>query len=52
MTRYQVLRKVLRCDPLTAGFIAFMNWAMGVPANEIRVMTLVIEIDQAWEAGA
>lgn len=44
MTRYSVLRK-MGCDPLTAGIIAGMNWLLGVPKNEIRVMRIVIEIE-------
>ena len=44
MTRYQALRRI-GCDPLAAGFIALMNWALGVPANEIRVMVATIEFD-------
>jgi len=48
MTRYQALR-LLRADPLTAAAIAFLNWLFGAPANEIRFMHLVVEIDDIQE---
>lgn len=44
MTRYQVLRR-LHCDPITAGFIAAMNWLCGVPTNLIAFMSVRIEFD-------
>ncbi|WP_156174087.1 hypothetical protein [Cupriavidus basilensis] len=50
MTRYSALRK-MGCDPLTAGIIAGMNWLVGVPNNEIRVMHIVIEIEEVDHAG-
>lgn len=43
MSRYRALRH-MGCDPLTAGVIALMNWAMGRPANEIHFMHMVIEV--------
>lgn len=43
MSRYQVLRR-LGCDPLAAGFIAFLNWMRGYPANEIHFTHIVIEV--------
>lgn len=46
MSRYQILRRSLGCDPLTAGVIALLNWAQGVPANELRFMHLTIEIEE------
>ncbi len=42
MTRYQALRRI-GCDPLTAGFIAGMNWAMGQPKGHIRFMHITME---------
>lgn len=45
MTRYQALRKGLGLDPITAGFTAFMNWVMGVPAGIAGIMHITIEYD-------
>lgn len=45
MTRYQALRRHLGCGPLTAGFIALMNWARDVPSGHIVFLTLHIEFD-------
>lgn len=45
MTRYRALRHYLRCDPLTAGVIAFLNWARDVPAGHIVFLTLHCEYD-------
>lgn len=39
MTRYQALRR-LGCDPLSAAFIAVLNWMRGVEPNRIVFMTL------------
>ncbi len=50
MTRYQALRRI-GCDPLTAGVIALMNWAMGHPPNEIHFMHMVIEVDEEPHPG-
>jgi hypothetical protein len=44
MSRYQALRRI-GCDPLTAGFIAAMNWAMGQPKGQIRFMHITMEYD-------
>lgn len=44
MSRYRALR-LLRCDPLSAGLIAFFNWLRDVPPGEIRVFTAVLEYD-------
>ena len=44
VSRYRALRN-LGCDPLTAGFIAFMNCVAGVPAREIHFMNVVIELE-------
>lgn len=45
MSRYRALRS-LGCDPLSAGFIAALNRAFGVPSHLIVFMTVVIEIEQ------
>lgn len=44
MTRFQALRR-MRCDLVTAAFIALMNWMADVPQGEIRFMSVVIEFD-------
>ena len=44
MTRYQVLRH-MKCEWLSAASVAFFNWLLKAPANEIRFMTVVIEFD-------
>lgn len=44
VTRYQVLRR-LKCDPLTAGLIAGLNWAFDAPSGEIHFMGVIIEFD-------
>lgn len=51
MTRYQALRKLCGCGPVTAGFIAFGNFLRGVPPGLIVFMTLQIDYDHT-EAGA
>ncbi len=33
LSRYRALRDMAGCGPLTAGFIALLNWACGVPAG-------------------
>ena len=43
MSRYQALRSI-GCDPLSAGFIAFLNWMRGYPVNHIQFLNVVIEI--------
>lgn len=43
MTRYRVLREMCGCGPITAGFISFMNWAMGVPKGRAVFMSVEIE---------
>lgn len=43
MTRYKFLREEMGCDPLTAGFISFMNCLMEFPENEIRFMNTIVE---------
>lgn len=43
-SRYKILRRSLGCGPLTAGFIALMNWARGYPPNELHFLNVVIEI--------
>lgn len=30
MTRYQALRRLCGCGPVTAGFIALLNWVFNV----------------------
>lgn len=44
MTRYQALRRI-GCDPVGSACIAFMNWVMGYPANEIRFIGVTAEFD-------
>lgn len=44
MSRYRALR-ILKCDPLSAGIIAFFNWLRDVPAGEIRVFTACLTYD-------
>jgi hypothetical protein len=44
VTRYRALRRI-GCDPLAAALVAVLNWLQRVPANEIRVLTTVVEID-------
>ncbi|CAE32162.1 hypothetical protein [Bordetella bronchiseptica] len=46
MTRYRALR-LMGCGWFTAGFIAALNEAFGVPKNEVRFMNVVIAIDDA-----
>lgn len=46
MTRYQALRRI-GLDPLASAFVAFFNWLFNVPRNEIHVMHMVIEFDDA-----
>lgn len=48
MSRYQALRR-MGCDPLSAGFVAFMNWMRGNPPNRIAFLTTVIEIEDEKE---
>lgn len=50
MTRYQVLRHV-GCDPISAGFIAFLNWLRGVPPDIVRFGTVEIELPAAGVMG-
>lgn len=45
MTRYQALRRLCGCDPLTAWLIDTMNKLRGVPAGRIGFMHMVIEYD-------
>ena len=45
MSRYRVLRELCGCGPFTAGFIASLNWLMGVPNG--RAVFLNVEIE--WE---
>lgn len=52
MTRYQALRRHLRCDPLTAAVIAFLNWAREVPAGHILFLTLHVEYDPTPPKGS
>lgn len=49
MSRYQILRSI-GCDPFAAGAIAFMNWVIGTPPNEIRFMHVTMEIEQPAHA--
>jgi len=35
MSRYQALRQLAECTPVTAGFVAVLNWACRVPAGLI-----------------
>ncbi len=49
MTRYAALRAI-GCDPFSAGVIAFMNWVAGQPANEIRFMHIIMEIEPDQDA--
>ncbi|MCM2572559.1 MULTISPECIES: hypothetical protein [Achromobacter] len=44
MTRYRALR-LLGCGWFTATIVAGVNWLFGVPANEVRFMNVVIEIN-------
>lgn len=44
MTRYQALRK-MKCDPLTAAFISFLNFMFGVKEGYIGIMNITIEYD-------
>lgn len=44
MNRYRTLRRI-GCGPVTAFVVAFMNWARGYPANEIRFMHMTLEVD-------
>lgn len=50
MTRYRALR-LMGCGWFTAGFIAALNEAFGVPKNEVRFMNVVVEIDDPTQAG-
>ncbi|CUJ58875.1 Uncharacterised protein [Achromobacter xylosoxidans] len=50
MSRYRALR-LMGCGWFTAGFIAAINEAFGVPKNEVRFMNVVIEIDDPTQAG-
>lgn len=43
MSRYQALRQ-LGLDPLSAGFVALLNWMRGYPANRIVFLTVEIEV--------
>lgn len=45
MTRYQALRTLCGCDPLTAWFIATLNDLRGVPPGLIGFMHIVMEYD-------
>ncbi|MFY2819683.1 hypothetical protein ACOTI2_08165 [Achromobacter xylosoxidans] len=49
MTRYRALR-LMGCGWFTAGFIAALNEAFGVPKNEVRFMNVVVEIDDPTQA--
>jgi len=42
MSRYRVLREDLKCDILTSGFIAFINYLMNVEEGTISFMNLQI----------
>lgn len=44
MTRYQALR-AMKCDPFTAGFIAFGNWLRGIQPGRIVFLTVQIDYD-------
>lgn len=44
MKRYRALRH-LGVGPFAAATIAFMNWAMGHPPNEIHFAHIVIEFE-------
>ncbi|WP_137917162.1 hypothetical protein [Hydrogenophaga sp. 2FB] len=44
ITRYQVLRHN-GCDPVSAGFVAFLNWLVGVREGEIRFMHITADYD-------
>ncbi len=43
MSRYRVLRELAGCGPVTAGFIALLNWAFGVPRGWIVFGGIEIE---------
>lgn len=45
MSRYRMLRDFCGCGPITAGFIASLNWFAGVPKG--RAIFLNVEIE--WE---
>lgn len=49
MSRYQVLRRI-KCDRLTAGVIALLNWACGVPDGTIVFLTAVMHYDLSEDA--
>lgn len=42
--RYRFLRRI-GCGPVTAAFIALLNEAVNVPANEIRFVTVTFDMD-------
>lgn len=44
ISRYQALRR-MKCDVITAAFIAFLNFMFDVPPNKIVFMTLEIDFD-------
>lgn len=50
MTRYQALRRLAGCGPVTAGLIAGMNWMRGVPPGLIVFMAVQMEYDHQASA--
>lgn len=49
MTRYQALRRI-GCGPISAGLVAFLNFMVDAPPNEIRFMHVTIEFDPKEQA--
>ncbi len=45
MTRYQALRQLCGCGPVTAGFVTFLNFMFDNRPGLIVFMTLEIEYD-------
>lgn len=45
MSRYRFLRR-MGSDFITAAFVSSLNAAMGVPSDEIRFLTVIIEMEQ------
>ena len=45
MTRYQALRKC-GCDPVAAGFVAALNWLLGVRPGVIQFIHITIEYEE------
>lgn len=45
MSRYQALRSI-GCDPVAAGWVAFLNWLFGVPSGLVKFMTFEMEYEE------